>query len=110
MRSGRSLIPWELHEYSATPIKPVQLAHTSCAIFECENFYRAIVSRFRKFCDQRCESVFAYRFPSILRVPDCVKSQDVPAAGSHPFGNFLVSRNLAAVTLNLSKEASPGTL
>lgn len=45
---------------------------------------------------QRSELSYANRCPPISLVSDCVKRQDVPAPGSHPFGDFVVSRNLAA--------------
>ncbi len=80
-----------------------QLLQTGCPTFECENFYSASVSIFRKFCHQRSESFFSNGFPSISLVSDCVKSQDVPASGSHPFGNSVVSRNLAAVQVESIK-------
>src|SRR5437868_4322430 len=69
---------------------------TGCPTFECENFYSASVSIFRKFCHQRSESFFANGFPSISPVSDCVNSQDVPASGSHPLGE---------VRLKASKES-----
>src|SRR5260221_6849762 len=57
-----------------------QLSQTGCPTFECENFYSASVSIFRKICHQRSESFFANGFPSISLVSDRVKSQDVPAS------------------------------
>jgi hypothetical protein len=81
---------------------------TGCSIFECENFYSAIVPTLRKFCHQRSELFYPNWFPPISQASDCVKRQDVPASGSQPVGNFLVIRNLAAVYVESVKRRIVG--